>query len=229
MLHLDLKPGNIMINNHDRLVLIDFGLSKRFDLWGNPETSTTIGHGTPGYAPVEQAHYQGNRNEGLPASMDIYALGATIFKMLTGQRPPEASIILNEGFPTDELVSVNTPVELIDVVHTCMEPMRKNRYKSMKEVIVALSTIPQMDEDSEWTELKQDIRGDLEKFLYKRTNRRPVILPVVMEVNQNRHRAMQKRNEKTQNDNKTNNTAKKSNSKRQTNNKKKENTKSKEK
>lgn len=81
----------------------------------------------------------------------------------------------------------------------------------------------------DWTELKQDIRGDLEKFLYKRTNRRPVILPVVMEVNQNRHRAMQKRNEKTQNDNKTNNTAKKSNSKRQTNNKKKENTKSKEK
>lgn len=54
----------------------------------------------------------------------------------------------------------------------------------------------------DWTELKQDIRGDLEKFLYKKTNRRPVILPVVIEVNQNRHRAMQKRNEKAQNDNK---------------------------
>ena len=54
----------------------------------------------------------------------------------------------------------------------------------------------------DWTELKQDIRGDLEKFLYKKTNRRPVILPVVMDVNQNRHRAMQKRNEKAQNDNK---------------------------
>ena len=54
----------------------------------------------------------------------------------------------------------------------------------------------------DWTELKQDIRGDLEKFLYKKTNRRPVILPVVMEVNQNRHRAMQKRNEKAQNHNK---------------------------
>lgn len=54
----------------------------------------------------------------------------------------------------------------------------------------------------DWTELKQDIRGDLEKFLYKKTNRRPVILPVVMEANQNRHRAMQKRNEKAQNDNK---------------------------
>ncbi|MDF7638845.1 ribonuclease J [Lactobacillus sp. ESL0791] len=45
----------------------------------------------------------------------------------------------------------------------------------------------------DWTELKQDVRNDLEKFLYKQTNRRPVVLPVIMEVNQNRHRAMQKR------------------------------------
>lgn len=71
----------------------------------------------------------------------------------------------------------------------------------------------------DWTELKQDIRGDLEKFLYKKTNRRPVILPVVMEVNQNRHRAMQKRNEKAQNDNK--NHAKDENKKTKINKKKK--------
>ena len=45
----------------------------------------------------------------------------------------------------------------------------------------------------DWSELKQDIRNNLEKFLYKQTNRHPVVLPVVMEVNQNRHRAMQKR------------------------------------
>lgn len=48
----------------------------------------------------------------------------------------------------------------------------------------------------DWTELKQDIRNDLEKFLYKQTNRRPVVLPVVMEVNQNRHRVSQKKNER---------------------------------
>ncbi len=50
----------------------------------------------------------------------------------------------------------------------------------------------------DWTEIKQDVRNDLEKFLYRKTNRRPVILPVVMEVNQNRHRAMQKRNSKNE-------------------------------
>ena len=47
----------------------------------------------------------------------------------------------------------------------------------------------------DWTELKQDMRSSLGKFLYKQTNRRPVVLPVVMEVNQNRHRAMQKKAE----------------------------------
>ena len=73
----------------------------------------------------------------------------------------------------------------------------------------------------DWTELKQDIRGDLEKFLYKKTNRRPVILPVVMVVNQNRHRAMQKRNEKAQNDNK--NHAKDENKKTKINKKKESN------
>lgn len=46
----------------------------------------------------------------------------------------------------------------------------------------------------DWTELKQDIRNDVERFLYKETGRRPVVLPVVMEVNQNRHRAIAKRN-----------------------------------
>ncbi|AIS09146.1 Ribonuclease J2 (endoribonuclease in RNA processing) [Lactobacillus sp. wkB8] len=50
----------------------------------------------------------------------------------------------------------------------------------------------------DWTEIKQDVRNDLEKFLYRKTNRRPVVLPVVMEVNQNRHRAMQKRNNKNE-------------------------------
>ncbi|WEV40619.1 ribonuclease J [Lactobacillus sp. ESL0681] len=52
----------------------------------------------------------------------------------------------------------------------------------------------------DWTEIKQDVRNDLERFLYKKTNRRPVVLPVVMEVNQNRHRAMQRRNNKPDGD-----------------------------
>lgn len=83
MLHLDIKPNNIMLHKSGHIVLIDFGLSKQFGADGKPETSTTIGHGTPSYAPIEQASYQGNQKNGIPATMDIYAFGATMFKMLT--------------------------------------------------------------------------------------------------------------------------------------------------
>lgn len=152
MLHLDLKPNNIMINNNGNLVLIDFGLSKCFDQHGKPETSTTIGHGTPGYAPIEQANYQGTPNEGFPATMDIYAFGATMFKMLTGRRPPEASVILNDSFPNNDLVSINVPNDVISVVRKCMQPIRNNRYKSMKDVIEALKSIPSSFNDYEQSE-----------------------------------------------------------------------------
>lgn len=149
MLHLDLKPNNIMVRKDNQLVLIDFGLSKRFDAYGKPETSTTIGHGTPGYAPVEQANYQGTDNGEFPATMDIYALGGTMFKMLTGHRPPEASVILNEGFPISELENIGVAKQLSDIVARCMEPRRKNRYKTTVEVIDVLSKLDIFSQEEE--------------------------------------------------------------------------------
>ena len=61
--------------------------------------------------------------------------------MLTGQRPPEASIVLNDGFPFVELKNHGVPESLVAVVAKCMEPLRKNRYKSTEEIIDVLSTI----------------------------------------------------------------------------------------
>ena len=133
MLHLDLKPGNVMI--HDgHAVLIDFGLSKQYDASGEPESSTTVGGGTPGYAPLEQAnHRDGN---GFPVMMDVYALGATMFKMLTGERPPEASDILNDGFPFNAFNCSNSG--LVGVVEKAMAPMRKQRFQTVREFLAAL-------------------------------------------------------------------------------------------
>lgn len=141
MLHLDLKPNNIMIKENNEIVLIDFGLSKRFDACGNPETSTTIGYGTPGYTPIEQASYKAEKGSGFPVTMDIYALGATMFKMLTGHRPPEALIILNDGFPFAELRNCGVPESIVEFVAKCMEPQTKNRYKSIEEIIGVLNAI----------------------------------------------------------------------------------------
>ncbi|MBO4802850.1 MAG: SUMF1/EgtB/PvdO family nonheme iron enzyme [Bacteroidaceae bacterium] len=137
MLHLDLKPANVMLRSTGEAVLIDFGLSKQFDKQGAPESSTSIGGGTPGYAPIEQANYQ--RGDGLPVTMDVYAFGATIYKMLTGERPPEASEVLNDGFPAFVLEKHGVSTSTIAVIEKAMTPMRKKRFQSVREVLEALT------------------------------------------------------------------------------------------
>lgn len=153
MLHLDLKPNNIMLHKNGQIVLIDFGLAKQFSEDGKPETSTTVGHGTPGYAPIEQANYREDKSENFPATMDIYAFGATMFKMLSGQRPPEASIIFNDGFPREELQERSKSKDIIDLIQKCMEPMRKNRYQSIKDVLAVLTSTSKFQKDNKSTSI----------------------------------------------------------------------------
>lgn len=136
MLHLDLKPGNVMLRNDGNVVLIDFGLSKQYDDNGYPESSTSIGGGTPGYAPIEQTNYNGS---GFPKTMDIYAIGATMFKMLTGKRPPEASMILNQGFPAYELQSKNVSEGTTRCIAKAMHPSYKGRIQSIEEFLKLLN------------------------------------------------------------------------------------------
>lgn len=136
MLHLDVKPANVMVRADGKAVLIDFGLSKQYDESGQPESSTTVGGGTPGYAPLEQASYRDGH--GFPVVMDVYALGATMFKMLSGQRPPEASEILNDGFPESCLLAANTPRHIIRCIEKAMAPLKKDRYQSVDQFVTDL-------------------------------------------------------------------------------------------
>ena len=136
MLHLDLKPGNVMLRKNGDAVLIDFGLSKQYDESGNPETSTTVGGGTPGYAPLEQSDY--HEGKGFPITMDVYALGATMYNMLTGVRAPEASAILNDGFPAYELQRHQVSDEMIAHIAKAMSPMKKDRPQSVEEFLEEL-------------------------------------------------------------------------------------------
>lgn len=133
MLHLDVKPGNVMMRKDGTAVLIDFGLSKQYTSDGEPESSTKVGAGTPGYAPIEQASY--HEGKGFPTMMDVYALGGTLFKMLTGQRPSEASEILNEGFPTDSLRQLFIPDNIVNSISKAMAPLKKDRWQTVDEFV----------------------------------------------------------------------------------------------
>ena len=137
MLHLDLKPKNVMLNAAGDAILIDFGLSKQYDSSGEPESSTTVGRGTPGYAPLEQTNYKDDHD--FPVTMDVYALGATIYKMFVGERVPAAFEILNDGFPTQILSAKCSLKEVVACVEKAMAPLKKERYQSVNELLKAVA------------------------------------------------------------------------------------------
>ena len=133
MLHLDLKPGNVMRRESDgHIFLIDFGLSKHYSTDGQPETSTTIGLGTAGYAPIEQGN-QAKNGEFRP-TIDVYALGATFYKLLTRETPPPASdLVSDDELLENKLREKGVSDNLIEVVTEAMCPNVRRRTQSIKE------------------------------------------------------------------------------------------------
>ena len=133
MNHLDVKPGNVLLRQNGDAVLIDFGMSKNYDVAGDQTTSSPIGVSV-GYAPLEQLRV-GGLGTFSPAT-DIYSLGATMFKMLMGQTPPEATAIFDEGLP-------DLPAEVSGttkkVIEKAMQPRRKERYQTIEEFLTALN------------------------------------------------------------------------------------------
>ena len=136
MLHLDLKPKNIMLRENGQPVIIDFGLSKQYSTNQEAETSTTIGLGTPGYAPMEQSQFGTGRL--FSPTLDIYALAGTLFKLLTGKTPPTSFEIFNNGFPSDELVALGVSPETIFAIGAGMAPQKNLRPQSVGDFILRL-------------------------------------------------------------------------------------------
>lgn len=126
--HLDVKPSNIIIGSEGKAILIDFGASKYYNEDKDYTTTTLPGLYTPGYAPYEQT--VDGITEFTPAS-DIYSLGATLYRMLSGDTPPASGLLL-----AGDIVLPPLPNGISEftrkAVEKAMEPRKKNRTQSIE-------------------------------------------------------------------------------------------------
>lgn len=139
--HLDIKPANIVLTAENKPMLIDFGLSKHYDLATGSQTSTTPVGISEGYAPMEQ-YRQGGVGTFSPET-DIYSLGATLYKLITGVTPPSApDLIDNGGFTIKSLKEQGVSSKVASVISKSMKIRKTNRTKSVQVFIAGLEGLP---------------------------------------------------------------------------------------
>ena len=126
--HLDLKPANVMLDANGTAMLIDFGASKQIRADG--EITETAPPLTPGYAPPEQME---QKTEKLGPWTDLYALGATIYNLLTAKKPPQPFEIMTNGEAALQFTDDIFP-NLKQLVIKLMKPIRNDRFQSVDEV-----------------------------------------------------------------------------------------------
>jgi hypothetical protein len=132
ILHRDIKPANIRITPKGQAMLVDFGLVKIYD----PKLKTTIGARaiTPGYAPPEQ-YGQGSTD----VRTDIYALGATLYALLTKVDPLESvQRMLGERMPPAHEAKPMVPQPIGEAIEHAMALEPGQRYQSAADFKAAL-------------------------------------------------------------------------------------------
>lgn len=130
MLHLDLKPANIMVDKNSHVKLIDFGASKQLDSQTGGATATTAISYTNGYAPREQMEQ--NYDKFGPWT-DIYALGATLYNLLTNKRPPLPSDI-DDDLSEDKHIALPFPESVGGMKFLVLQLMKTNRLQRPQNV-----------------------------------------------------------------------------------------------
>lgn len=128
IIHRDIKPANIRITPQGKAVLVDFGIAKLY----NPQMRTTVGARavTSGYSPPEQ-YGQGATDE----RSDVYALGATLYHLLTGITPPDSvDLMTGNASPLKPAHQVNpaVPPHVSAAIAQAMQSKRELRFQSVQ-------------------------------------------------------------------------------------------------
>lgn len=165
ILHRDITPNNILIKNDGELVLIDFGAAR--EMAGNQMPHTVIQ--TPGYAPIEQ--YNPNSEKGY--YIDIYSIGATLYNLLTGQRPtPARERVVQDILAHPQSLNPKISDRTSRVIVKALAVRHYHRYQSIGEFISALSptlnNIEIGDEEGELTLAQSGALAELKNFTQER-------------------------------------------------------------
>ena len=140
ILHLDLKPGNVMVAEHGQIYVVDWGLARRKADLPSPADDDESATGTPAYMAPEQARGQ---NYALDERTDIFALGGMLYRILVG-RPPyvaktaEDTLLLAEkaNVVSPETIAppgASTPRRLVAICMRALAPDPERRYPTVAE------------------------------------------------------------------------------------------------
>src|SRR5438132_9197711 len=141
IIHRDIKPQNLKLTSRGQIILLDFGLAKgQASEVSRITTSASIFGYTPNYAPLEQI-----QGLGTDARSDIYALGATLYHLMTGLKPPDAltraaAIVNGQPDPLQRADQINKAIEpeVAALLERAMAQNREQRYASAVEMRRAL-------------------------------------------------------------------------------------------
>ena len=137
--HLDIKPENIMVDRNGRAYLIDFGASKHVEPNSTLTTSLALAY-TPGYCPPELLDLSNETPEYYMLAIkdigpwtDIYALGATMYNLLTDSIPPSSNRLYKDGSNAFSFPS-NISSSTRDLIIWMMKPDREDRPQSVLDI-----------------------------------------------------------------------------------------------
>ena len=143
VVHRDLKPENIMVDAHDNIKLIDFGIAGDSAARRLTYANFTATLGTPDYISPEQV--KGKRGDG---RSDIYAVGVILYEMLSGARPFTGSSpleVMNDrliNYPTPPTVADPTvSPQLQEVLYRALERAPRNRYARARDFALDLKNL----------------------------------------------------------------------------------------